>query len=49
MALNGAKGRRFGCVLEADGRGLEVFDMDVNDEGEVTEGQDEDDQMNIDS
>ena len=32
MAVNGRAGRRVACVLDGEGTGLEMFDMEGDDE-----------------
>ena len=41
LAVNGRVGRRVACVLDAAGQGLEVLDM----EGDEEEEEDEEDEM----
>lgn len=49
LALNGRQGRRVGCVLGADGRSMQVFDMETDvDEEDVDDNQDDNDGIQID-
>ncbi|WVR07625.1 hypothetical protein IAU60_004667 [Kwoniella sp. DSM 27419] len=47
IALNGRQGRRLGCVMQEEGKALEVWDMDVDEdeEDEGAEGEDQEGEM----